>query len=143
MLDKYYRKRDSNYKHEPLLGTLILLNKIFLNLVCSIKQIAPVLKHFCHLFSFSMPKGNLVNLRLRMASSPIWVVLCSLGPTLSSSFAAVRTSMATSSPARLQGSIFTSCVTLSPTIQSSDRADTWTGESFILLHQSRSVYVIL
>lgn len=83
--------------------------------------------------------GFLGSLQLRMALSPIWVVLCSLGPTLFNFSAADRASMAIFSPARLQASTSTFCVTPSLTIQSSDRVDTWIGESSTLLPQSRSV----
>lgn len=74
-----------------------------------------VLTIVCYLLT--MPLGDLVNLQLKMASSPIWAVLCSLGPTLSSSFAAGKRSTATSSPARSQASTSTSYVTPFLTIQ--------------------------
>lgn len=90
----------------------------------------------------SMAIGDLVNLQLRMASSLTWAVLCSSGPTLSSSSAAAKTNTAIFSPARSQASTSTSCATPSLTIPSSDRGDTLIGESFTLLHQSRSVFVI-
>lgn len=74
-----------------------------------------VLNIVCYLLS--MPIENLVSLQLKMASSPTWAVLCSLGPTLSSSFAAGKRSTAIFSPARSQASTSISCVTPSLTIQ--------------------------